>query len=109
MQPLSPTPCIRDFAAARALFAQLAEARTETAGFAYLGRDGRLLGMRHVSNECADAVDLPLRKIVADALAFDAAAMLMAHNHPAAIPAPAAATGSPPAAWSRRSARCRCG
>lgn len=88
MQTLSPTPCIRDFAAARALFGQLAQARTETAGFAYLGRDGRLLGMRHVSSDCADAVDLPLRQIVADALAFDAAAMLMAHNHPSGDPRP---------------------
>lgn len=88
MEILSPMPCIRDFAAARALFGQLAEARLETAGFAYLAGDGRLLGMRHVSNDCADALDLPLRQIVADALAFDAMGVVMAHNHPSGDPRP---------------------
>lgn len=88
MQTLSPVPCIRDFAAARALFGPLAEARTETAGFAYLAGDGRLLGMRHVSSDCADALDLPLRQIVGDALAFDAAGVVMAHNHPSGDPRP---------------------
>ncbi|WP_237709170.1 JAB domain-containing protein [Sphingomonas elodea] len=86
-----PLPRICDFAAARALFAQMAEAWTETAGFAYLAGDGRLLGMRHVHSVCADAIDVPVRQIVADALAFDAAGMVMAHNHPSGDPRPSRA------------------
>ncbi|MET3723892.1 JAB domain-containing protein [Sphingomonas trueperi] len=88
---VSPDPYILDFPAARALFGRLAEARTEIAAFAYLARDGRLLGMRHLRGEHAAMVDIPVRWVVADALTFDAAAVVMAHNHPSGDPTPSAA------------------
>lgn len=87
----SADPYILDLPAARALFGRLAEARTEIAAFAYLARDGRLLGMRHLRGAHADMVDIPVRWVVADALAFDAAAVVMAHNHPSGDPTPSAA------------------
>lgn len=87
----SPEPYILDLPAARALFGGLAEARSEIAAFAYLARDGRLLGMRHLHGEHADMVDIPVRCVVADALTFDAAAVVMAHNHPSGNPTPSAA------------------
>ncbi|WP_294252520.1 JAB domain-containing protein [uncultured Sphingomonas sp.] len=91
MSVVSPEPYILDFGAARALFGGLAEARSEIAAFAYLARDGRLLGMRHMHGGEVDAVDVPVRQVVADALAFDAAGVVMAHNHPSGDPQPSAA------------------
>ncbi len=91
MVHLAADPYILDLPAARALFGRLAEARAEIAGFAYLARNGRLLGMRHMQGDHVDLVDIPVRRIVADALAFDAAAMVMAHNHPSGDPTPSAA------------------
>jgi len=85
-----PEPYILDLPAARALFGPLAEAPTEIAAFAYLARNGRLLGMRHLQGGQADLVDVPVRQVVADALAFDAAAVVMAHNHPSGDPRPSA-------------------
>lgn len=84
-------PYVRDFESAHALFGSLAGAPVETAAFAFLARDGRLLGMRHLRGNCIDTVDLPVRRVVADALAFDAAAVVMAHNHPSGDPRPSAA------------------
>jgi DNA repair protein RadC len=91
MAVLSPDPYILDVPAAQALFGRLAGARTEIAAFAYLARDGRLLGMRHMHGDHADSVDVPVRWVVADALAFDAAGVLMAHNHPSGDPSPSRA------------------
>jgi DNA repair protein RadC len=91
MSVVFPEPYILDLGAARALFSGLAEARNEIAAFAYLARDGRLLGMRHMQGEHADMVDIPVRWVVADALTFDAAAVVMAHNHPSGDPTPSTA------------------
>lgn len=82
---------ILSFDAAHALFGPLARAETEIAAFAFLAGDGRLLGMRHLRGNCISAVDVPVRQIVADALAFDAAGVVMAHNHPSGDPSPSAA------------------
>ncbi|WP_313535491.1 JAB domain-containing protein [Sphingomonas sp.] len=87
----SPDSYILDLPAARALFATLVDAQTEIAAFAYLARNGRLLGMRHMQGDHADMVDIPLRRVVADALTFDAAAVVMAHNHPRGDPTPSEA------------------
>ncbi|WP_066719081.1 JAB domain-containing protein [Sphingomonas pituitosa] len=91
MPVLSQVPYIVDAPAAHALFGRLGRERVEIAAFAYLARDGRLLGMRHMQGARVDAVDVPIRRVVADALAFDAAAVLMAHNHPSGDPRPSAA------------------
>lgn len=71
-----------------ALFEPIATVREEVAVFAYLDPEWRLLGMRHVPSGLADAVTIPLREIVTDALAFDCTAVVMAHNHPSGDPTP---------------------
>ena len=71
-----------------ALFAPIAMAREEVAVFAYLDPDWRLLGTRHMASGLTDAVTIPLRAVVTDALAFDCSAVVMAHNHPSGDPTP---------------------
>lgn len=82
---------IGDAVAASRLFAPLAAEAREVAGFAYLGSDGRLLGMRHTRSAWIDMLDLPVRAVASDALAFGAAAVVMAHNHPSGDTTPSAA------------------
>jgi len=79
---------ILDSDAALALFAGLARETVEVAAFAFLDGDRRLLGMRHTRSTLRDAADVPIRAVASDALAFGAAAVLMAHNHPSGDPAP---------------------
>lgn len=81
---------IADSAAARTLFAPLARERREVAAFAYLDPEWRLLGLRQTRGSDT-AIEVSLRLITADALAFDAAAMVMAHNHPGGDPTPSEA------------------
>lgn len=85
-----PLRRIADLEAARALFAPLAAERNEIAAFAYLDPEWRLLGLRHAIGH-GDAVALPVRTVAADALALDAAVVLMAHNHPSGDAQPSAA------------------
>lgn len=73
------------------LFAPIATVANEIAVFAYLDPEWRVLGMRHVPSSRADDVDIPLRAVVGDALAFDAVAVAMAHNHPSGDPTPSEA------------------
>lgn len=82
---------IADAAAAQGLFAALAGEGREVLAFAYLGGDRRVLGMRHARSACADRMAVPIRAVAADALAFGAAAVVMAHNHPSGDPTPSAA------------------
>ena len=82
---------VADPAAARDLFAALAEEAVEVVAFVYLDRAQRVLGMRHLRSRSDWALELPIRAVAADALAFDAAAVVMAHNHPSGDPAPSAA------------------
>ena len=74
-------PPIDDLASARALFRALGFAACETVGIAYLDPKRRILGLRHVAGGRGQ-VGLSIRRIAADALAFDAAAVVIAHNHP---------------------------
>lgn len=71
-----------------ALFEPLVTVEEEVAVFAYLDPEWRLLGMRHMPSGLSDAVTIPLREIVADALAFDCRTVVMAHNHPSGDPTP---------------------
>lgn len=82
---------IDDAVAAAALFAALADETSEAGAFAYLARDRRLLGMRHVGGGAHAWLDLPVRAVVTDALSFDAAGVVMAHNHPSGDPTPSLA------------------
>jgi len=84
----APERVIGDPAAAERLFAAIVHERVEVACFAYLNADRVLLGLRHTRSAHVDACDLPLRDVVADALAFGAAAVVMAHNHPSGDPSP---------------------
>ena len=73
---------LRDVRAAGDLFAPLAEEALEVVALVYLDADQRVLGMRHSRSQSSSALDLPIRAIAADALAFDACGVVMAHNHP---------------------------
>ncbi|MDP5279405.1 JAB domain-containing protein [Sphingomonas sp. DG1-23] len=82
---------LADPAAAGALFACLVDEATEVMAFAYLNGDQRVLGMRHTRSGAVDRLVLPIRDVAADALAFGAAAVVMAHNHPSGDPTPSVA------------------
>ncbi|MDG2533302.1 JAB domain-containing protein [Sphingomonas sp. HITSZ_GF] len=82
---------MRDPQAAGDLFAPLAREPVEVLAFVYLGVEQQVLGMRHVRSRHRDRLDLPIRAIAADALAFDATALVMAHNHPSGDPTPSEA------------------
>ncbi|WP_033920226.1 JAB domain-containing protein [Sphingomonas sp. 37zxx] len=75
-------PLIDDVTAAHKMFGAIATATNEVAVFAYLDRDRRLLAMRHAPSGDVGSVRLPIRQVAADALAFGAWALVMAHNHP---------------------------
>ena len=62
----------------------------EHAIVAHLGSSDRLVAMSETVGE-ADAIHLPLRMIVGDALANDAQALVIAHNHPSGDPRPSEA------------------
>jgi len=82
---------IADPEAAGALFADLAGEAAEVAVFAYLAGDQRLLGLRRAGRGSVGHVGVPIRAVVADVLALDALAVVMAHNHPSGDPTPSAA------------------
>ncbi|KQS05232.1 hypothetical protein ASG11_07105 [Sphingomonas sp. Leaf357] len=82
---------VRDPEAALRLFNALVASPNEMVAFAYLDPERRLLGMRHTQAGRVDAADVPVRLVVTDALAFDAAMVVMAHTHPGGDPAPSEA------------------
>ncbi|MFD1787687.1 JAB domain-containing protein [Sphingomonas floccifaciens] len=95
---MSPVPCtpmgqdgdeqrIDRLSRATALFAGLARADSEVAGIAYLAEDARLLALRVIRGG-ADRVAVPPRLLTLDALAFNARAVIVAHNHPSGDPQP---------------------
>lgn len=69
-------------ALASRLAAEIADERCEVATFAFCDSHGTVLGTRRIVSSCGDLVDLPLRRIAADAVLLDAARVVMAHNHP---------------------------
>jgi DNA repair protein RadC len=69
-------------ALASRLAADIADERCEVAVFAFCDSRGTVLGTRRILSSCTIAIDLSLRRIVADAVLFDAVAVVMAHNHP---------------------------
>lgn len=72
----------------RRLGKTLAVAKHEVAAFAYLSRAGTLLGTHTIGSSLPDLVELPIRRIVRQAILLDADALVMAHNHPSGIARP---------------------
>ena len=68
----------------------LAVAPRELAVFAYRDRRGQLIGLRHCPGGLDETI-LPLRSVVRDALALNAASIVIAHNHPSGIATPSKA------------------
>lgn len=87
----NPPERLADMDAARRWFAPLAEAATESAVFAYLAEDLRVLGLRQTGAARVGQLPVSVRDVTRDALAFDARAVVMAHNHPSGDPTPSAA------------------
>lgn len=73
--------------AARFLRRRVGRAGGEGLCVAHFSASAELLGLTEASGT-GDAVALPLRRILADALALDARMMIAAHNHPGGDPAP---------------------
>ena len=67
--------------ALHALFAPIAAEPVEVAAFALFDANWSLVSLRHVCGTLSH-VDVPLRRIAADAIIFDATGLVMAHNHP---------------------------
>jgi DNA repair protein RadC len=63
------------------LFAPLGRLMREMAAVAYLDARRGLLGCRHLPG-ARDWLHLPIRLVAQDALALDARAVVVAHNHP---------------------------
>jgi DNA repair protein RadC len=87
-----PLPrCLASPDAALALFDPLRYQAVEVAVFAYLDPDWRLVGLRQTRPGIADSIPLSLRDIAADVIAWGAAGMVIAHNHPSGDARPSAA------------------
>ncbi len=63
----------------------------ETLRIVHLDDFGAVLGVTEQADGLAGRVSFPLRRIVADALAFGATALLLSHNHPGGDPNPSRA------------------
>ncbi|MFV0622917.1 JAB domain-containing protein [Sphingomonas sp. ac-8] len=90
-RPFRNDRILSDWENASRLFAPLSRERVEIAAFAYLAADRRMLALRYTRSRRADLVDLPLRRIVSDALAFGASGLVIGHNHPRGSSAPSRA------------------
>jgi len=82
LEALAAPRRLADANAAGALFACLADEPTEVMAFVYMGADQQVLGLRHARSGSVSRLVLPIREVAADALAFGAVAVVMAHNHP---------------------------
>jgi DNA repair protein RadC len=82
---------MEDLDAARAMFMSMADAPLEMAAFAYLDRRHRVLALRQTPAGAVDHVALPIRDVAREALALEAAGLVMAHNHPSDDPTPSGA------------------
>ena len=86
-----PAPTIADAEAAVALFAPaLAGLLHEELHLALLDDGMRLLKYSTIPG-CGHSVDVPLRALMAEALALDARCLIIAHNHPCGDPTPSQA------------------
>ena len=65
-----------------ALFAGMGRARREMLAVAYLDAEACVAGVRLGYSAHRATIALPVRRILADALALDCRAIMLAHNHP---------------------------
>jgi len=79
----------RDFFAA--CFMGPAAAATEMLWVAHVDDHARCIHLGRYAEGHEGAVDLPVRKIIADAARFGSAGVLLAHNHPSGDATPSAA------------------
>ena len=91
LEDLASPRRLADPVAAGDLFACLVDEPTKVMAFAYLGGDQRVLGLRHARSGSVNRLVLPIREVAADALAFGATGVVMAHNHPSGDPTPSVA------------------
>lgn len=82
---------LADLAAAHAIFSPIAHSPREIAAFAYLDDSCRVIALRQVPAGSVAAIVLPIRTVAREALALEAAGLVMAHNHPSNIAEPSAA------------------
>ena len=76
--------------ACAALLVGIVDPHREIAAIGQFDPEWRLLGSRHVVGRSRYLM-LPVRTIVADALAFGSSSVVIAHSHPSGDPAPSAA------------------
>lgn len=67
------------------LIAPIVRQPVEIGVMLYIGAEGRLAGLRHLRGT-RGGIELSIRLLVADALAFDARSAILAHNHPSGDP-----------------------
>ncbi len=83
---------IGDASDAAAIFApHLAHVTHERLAVAHLGANQTLLGVMIACDGTRSHVDPPVRAMIVDALASNATAIIIAHNHPSGSPLPSAA------------------
>lgn len=64
------------------------DADEEALAVAHLGEGKRLIELAVIARGAPDGVDLPMRRIFADALRLGATGLMIAHNHPGGDPRP---------------------
>ena len=68
-----------------------ADAPPETLRVLHINEAGLVVGVTEHSDGLSGRVAVPLRRIVADALAYEATALILSHNHPGGDPRPSRA------------------
>ena len=69
----------------------LASPDHETLRIVHIDAHGCVVGITEQSTQRADRIELSMRSLAADALRFDAATLLLSHNHPGGDPTPSCA------------------
>lgn len=92
MRPRNGMPCAMPLdtarAAARMLTPYFADGRGEQLVLVYLGAGQAVLAIEAGAREPGDSIDLPVRAVIARALALDAHGLILAHDHPSGDPHP---------------------
>ena len=75
----------------RLLEGEVADARTESVHVFHLDSDRHLLGRSIIGGGLEVEVELPIRRIIGDALEFGSSMLVVVHNHPSGDPSPSRA------------------